>query len=218
MSETTLGKLIRFHSKAVLDARNALAGVANEVDRRTSEIAEDRFLTPSEKRRERGRLISEADQKIPALVQAARDAHEEASRFITAELRKIEPSDVARTRVRRLLDRETPPNGILAQAIELGDQDTLAALRDDLSWGLGPSSDAFMRHLEHSIARLTRGEGEGFAKLLELRDTPAIDEARRLAVASTSGQFGSAARARISYGHATGQTGDGAAAAGGDDE
>jgi hypothetical protein len=210
MSQSTLGKLIRFHTQAVLAARAAVVEVADDVGRRSSVVAGDRFLSPSEKEREFARIRSDAARRIPGLVQAARDAHDEACRFIAHELRKIEPSEVARSRVRRLLDRDAAPSTILAQALELGDRDTLAALRDDLAWGLGPSSDEFMRELDHSIARLAGGEGERFEQLLQLRDAPAIDEAQRLALAATTEtMLGGVPRARIAYALATGQTGDG---------
>lgn len=206
MPETSLQKLIRYHSRNVSSRRAELVGIGDKLGARLAEINQDRYLSADDRSRQSARARDEVSSKIRPAVAAVEEALEEARRFTDSELNKLEPSERAQSRVRRLLDRDVAPSDIVARAERLGDRETLGALRDELRWGLGPGSPEFLGQLERKIAAMTPDAGKQFGELADLLDSAGIKEAQKLAISAVAGEKVGAAR--MAYAYATNDAGE----------
>lgn len=219
MSQSTLQKRTRYHSRTVRSKRDAIIAIANKLYEDIGEIQNDRFLTRSESRARIARARHEAEKRIDSALEDAREAVRLARGFVASELNRIVVTPQAEDRIRRLIDLKKAPNDILKTAVELGDQETLAALRREISWGLVPAgSGDFSGHLDRALASLAPDGGDELAALVELTNNPALTEAAKVAIRMSAGGEG-VGTARMAYAFAAGDTAGEASAddGGGDD-
>jgi hypothetical protein len=197
MTETTLAKRVNHYKQGFLGARKELLDLPNGVGAAIRRL--DVFTSEDERSRELRRAKAEAERLLPSRRQAAQDALERAQSFVQEELNRLEPSERAQARVRRLLDQNKLPGEIAKRARELGDRDTLVALRDDIRWGVARAPQHLLSSIEHGIAELTPTDGETFGELVQMCQTAQLDEAERFVLDSVNADPG-VARMRYAYG------------------
>jgi hypothetical protein len=207
-----LAILAREYGRAFADKRSGLLSIIDRCRDEVSEILADRYLPDHEKERQIAEARDRLDREIAASVAGATEALEEARSFAAHTFDELTVDDVVRGRVSRALDRGVPPGELLERARELGDVDTLVALRQELPWrvvegkfGLGElagGTEEFSRGLDRAIAEQLAGSGgEELGQLLDITapDSDGIKEARRMAVQTAHGNMRQAGDARLAY-------------------
>lgn len=183
-------------------ARERLRKIPDELARRLDAIASNDDL-PDEGKATRSREArAEAAREVEELVaqgQAALDDAAERTRAMRVA-RRVRQAE--RDRVRALLAGDAPAAEVLKRATELGDVETVAALRGELLWAPeAPEVGALVDECDRALATLSSGDEQAEnTAAVNMRESGAgFAELAQLAVKAASGKPTARDRLRLGY-------------------
>lgn len=191
--------------------RRDLGDLPRRLEQRERSIRGDENLT-AEMRKIRLRQVREEEQaKQQKLHRRRTEISEEMARSITQGRVGRPVDEMARARVRDLLDRGLSHSQVLDQAVKLNDDDTVEALRWEAMYhgtsdGFADGSDT-VEACDRALARIGRGGQRAVAQAIVRAQKTArgIDEIDRFAAKAVHGSI--TPFDRLSFGHAV--SGDG---------
>ena len=189
---TTLGE----QRKRFEQARDRLRQIPDELASRLDAIEANDDLPAEAKRARSEQARADAAREVRELVAQAHQALEEGAERTQAMRRSRTGRQAERDRVRALLARNVPPAEILKRATDLGDVESIAALRNELLWHPEEANeevDALIGECDRALATLSRGDeaalntaavnlresGAGFEELALLATKPCPASRRR---------------------------------------
>jgi hypothetical protein len=196
---TTLGE----QRKRFEQARDRLRQIPDELASRLDAIEANDDLPAEGKRARSEQARAEAAREVEELVAQAHAALEEGAARTKAMRRARTGRQAERDRVRALLARGDAAGEIFQRATELGDVESIAALRNELLWVEEPNEEVegLLGECDRAIATLDSGEQAALnTAAVNLRESAAgFSELAELAVKSASSKPTARARLRLGY-------------------
>jgi len=151
-----------------------------------------------------------AMSQVEETIAEARAAHARGLELVQAMHVRAKGSNVARERVRALLERDVPAGDILERAVELEDENVVTALRHELLWkgktaegDAVPEVAALIGACDEVIATISTGDAraESMAAVALRERAPALEALAEVAVLTAAGKEAALAGARMRLGY-----------------
>jgi hypothetical protein len=179
-----------------------LQELRRNLDQETAAIRQRTYRIEDDRQADLDKVTREASRRIEQTLASAQESLRFASELTHDKRVNARVDAGAQARVRELLARELAPSAILARAHELGDADTVTALRSEMLWwgdkrGFADASET-IEATERALAEIAEGSSRHDARrALELRSLEeAVENVAVFALGNGS------PRARIAAGYA----------------
>lgn len=194
--------------------RNELRALPRDLEERELAIREDPDLTEESKRIKLRQVRQEERSRQQRLHRELVKVGNEADEYVR-RVRTHRPVDeAAQARVHKLLGQEMAPSQILDRALELRDDEMVAALRAEMLWfgdkhGFADSRDT-VAACDRALATIGRGgEQETSRGVVQVaKAATAVDEINEFAAKSVTGEATPHDRLRLAYAVGTNEADD----------